>query len=251
MRNTGRARARAAAPREDRGCDASKRQRLGTSGQQPVNQLPARSWRFTRCLLTMAAFLILGGATWPGAARAQQHPPPTGCVWGGGSVPVYMNPGTLAANGLDVDEARDALRAALALWNEETTANVQLYYAGDVAWTGEHPGSLLVVFQDHWGEHLDGRPYPASTLWPLDPDGSYYEDMEHRRHCMRGPPELHPIHVATNVWSAVALFVEDGDPGLVRDMYPVEADPLVIGTVRVSRADLVSAVAAAESGGAR
>ncbi len=61
-----------------------------------------------------------------------------------------MNPGTLSANGHDVSAVRDALMASLTIWNEESSADITLHYAGDVTWTSAQPGSVLVRFQNTW-----------------------------------------------------------------------------------------------------
>ncbi|HMO55589.1 MAG TPA: hypothetical protein PJ994_13870, partial [Tepidiformaceae bacterium] len=63
-------------------------------------------------------------------------------------VPVYFIPGTLAANGFNIDQARETLLNALAIVNEESGAHVDLYYAGDAGDVPFIANALTVRFQD-------------------------------------------------------------------------------------------------------
>jgi hypothetical protein len=66
------------------------------------------------------------------------------------AVPVYFNPGTLAANGFNVDSFRQSLIDAISLWNEESQSNLNLGYAGDTTATDNIPGAVVVINQDSW-----------------------------------------------------------------------------------------------------
>ncbi|MBK8172339.1 MAG: hypothetical protein IPK60_18620 [Sandaracinaceae bacterium] len=82
----------------------------------------------------------------PSPLRAQWSP--TYCAWSSHSVPVYFKPGTLAANGFNVTNFREAFADALAVWNEESGANVDLYYAGETTASVPTPGRIIVSHGD-------------------------------------------------------------------------------------------------------
>lgn len=83
-------------------------------------------------------------------SEAQVVYSPLGCSFSGASIPVYFNPGTLAANNFDPDIFRESLIDAIATWREESMSSANLYFAGDSTATDNIPGALLVVHQNNW-----------------------------------------------------------------------------------------------------
>ena len=75
-------------------------------------------------------------------ARAHTLPSWT-CQWQANVVPVYFNPGLLAAHGYDVDGYRQQMINALAIWNQEANADLRLSYGGDTD-QGTIGGAIVV-----------------------------------------------------------------------------------------------------------
>jgi hypothetical protein len=99
-------------------------------------------------LLSVVASLALIGT-----AHAQYSG--LGCTWTASSptvsrVAVYFNPGTLAANGFAVDRFRAALLDAMAVWNEESRSQIDLYYAGDTTMTSGIANAIVINHQNVW-----------------------------------------------------------------------------------------------------
>lgn len=110
--------------------------------------------RLLRIRTTVAsAILVTCAFSYPGVGAAQYTG--LGCTWSEDTpnstrVAVYFNPGTLASNGFSVARFRSALIQSLAVWNEESTSQVDLFYAGDTTSTSGIANAVVVNHQNVW-----------------------------------------------------------------------------------------------------
>ncbi len=111
-----------------------------------------REWYGRSVVLVFVAGVVLA----PAMTTAQTNP--TTCSWSGRSIPVYFNPANIAANGFDENAFRNTMLNAMAVWNEESRGDIDMYYAGDTTETVGIAGAILVSFWN-W---LGGSPTPQS-----------------------------------------------------------------------------------------
>lgn len=154
------------------------------------------------CLLGTAMFM----GFWSSAASccAQTTYPAYSCHFASASVPVYFNPDHLAANGFQVRDVRDALQNALAMWNEESRGNLDLYYAGDTAVSGYINGAINVQFTDTQGLCPQDQFVGAWANWADGGTG----DCPHGTNILvplRDPCTLQVKHLTTG-WQTPATF---------------------------------------------
>jgi hypothetical protein len=124
-----------------------RRSALADSSKRDAGPLPA-----IRCALRCAGIALALAAsvlTAPSAGAAQTNP--TSCSYPGRSIPVYFNPANISANGFDPNAFRNTMLNALAVWNEESRGDIDMYYAGDTTVTTNIPGGILVQFWNTLG----------------------------------------------------------------------------------------------------
>ncbi len=130
-----------------------------SDGKSTASGRTYKGWA-TACMATVALINC------PAICHAQSHPC-SGLPWRPPGalnvVPIYWNPGTLAANGFNVNAFRNSFLNAVALWNEESHANLQLLYMGDTSSTNPIAGAIVVknINQLACGSGLLGL-----TQWP-------------------------------------------------------------------------------------
>lgn len=107
-------------------------------GRRVFIQVPTTLFVFLSAILLTTFNVGLAHAQYPGLE----------CQWLNRTIPVYFNPGTLAANGFSVAGFRGELNDAMATWNEESQGQYDLVFGGDTAWTTEQENSIVVLHQD-------------------------------------------------------------------------------------------------------
>lgn len=115
--------------------------------------------RAMRVAVGLATTAVVAWLLAPTIALAQTYTPP-GCSWAPGtSIPVWINVGPVASYGLNEDAFRVTMLNAMAVWAEESGANLDLYYAGDTTAQVGVPNAITII----------GTAFPAGYCPPLSP----------------------------------------------------------------------------------